>query len=263
MNKELSGQFQVGSLNVCVFESKEALGKEAAQEAATYLREAIQKRGRARLLFSAANSQLDMVGSLAIVPGIDWNSVEVFHVDEYVGLSTAHPASFGGWLKRNVVDKMHPAEAHYLAGHAKDMDHECQRYAELLQLATVDISFLGIGENGHIGFNDPHEANFSDPQTVKIVTLDERCRLQQVGEGHWPNLASVPTQGVTITCPALVNASHIICCVPGPNKAEVVRNALEGPISTACPASIIRTRPNATLYLDAQSASLLTRKDQP
>jgi glucosamine-6-phosphate deaminase len=113
-------------------------------------------------------------------------------------------------------------------------EKECRRYADLLSQAPTDISFLGIGENGHIGFNDPHTAKFSDSQTVKVVTLDERCRLQQVGEGHWPNLSSAASGGITITCPALVNAAYIICSVPGPQKAEAVRNALEGPISTAC-----------------------------
>lgn len=262
MMEELNRQFQVRALNVNVYETKEALGQQAALDATAFIREAIKKRGTARLLFSAANSQLDMVSSLAAISDLDWNCVEVFHVDEYVGLVTSHSASFGGWLKRNVVDRMHPAKAHYLAGDAKDMNRECQRYAELIKLAPIDISFLGIGENGHIGFNDPHEANFADPQTVKVVTLDEPCRLQQVGEGHWPNLTSVPTQGVTITCPALVHASHIICCVPGRNKAEAVRSALEGPISTVCPASIIRTLANAKLYLDVHSASLLTRQFQ-
>ena len=262
MGRELSRQFQVESLNVCVYETKEALGKYAARQAATFIREAINKRRVARLLFSAANSQLDMVASLSSITNIDWSAVEVFHVDEYVGLSTGHPMSFGGWLKRNVVERVHPTKAHYLAGDAENMERECHRYAELLQFAPIDISFLGIGENGHIGFNDPHEADFSDPQVVKAVTLDERCRLQQVREGHWPNLASVPKQGLTVTCPALVNASRVICCVPGLNKAEAVRDALEGSIATACPASIIRMHPQATLFLDTQSASLLVQKDQ-
>jgi glucosamine-6-phosphate deaminase len=262
MNRELSRQFQAEHLNVCIFETKAALGREAACEAVIFIRKAIEQRGYARLLFSAANSQLPMIENLTVDPDINWRRVEVFHVDEYVGLPTAHAASFGGWLKRNVVERVHPLKAYYIAGDAKDMERECQRYAQLLQEKPIDISFLGIGENGHIGFNDPHEADFSDPKPVKVVTLDERCRLQQVGEGHWPSLANVPQQGVTTTCPALVNASHIICCVPGANKAEAVRNALEGPISTDCPASIIRKHADGKLYLDLQSASLLTRTEQ-
>jgi glucosamine-6-phosphate deaminase len=261
MIKELRRQFQVEGLSVHVYETKEALGREAAQQAAEFLQGAIRQRGKARVLFSAANSQLDMIRNLTSLSGIDWGAVEAFHLDEYVGLSTSHPASFGGWLKREVVDKVSPGRVHYLTGDAQELEKECQRYADLLSQAPIDVSFLGIGENGHIGFNDPHAADFSDPQTVKIVTLDERCRLQQVGEGHWPNLSSVPPAGITITCPALVNATHIISCVPGAQKAEAVRNTLEGPIAPACPASLMRTHPNATVYLDVASASSLVRED--
>jgi glucosamine-6-phosphate deaminase len=261
MIKELSRQFQKKGLSIHIYETKEVLGREAARQAAEFLQRIIQQRGKARVLFSAANSQLDMIANLTSLPGIEWSAVEAFHIDEYVGFPTSHPASFGGWLRRMVVDKVSPGKVHYLAGDAQELEKECRRYADLLFQAPIDISFLGIGENGHIGFNDPHTANFSDPQMVKVVTLDERCRLQQVGEGHWPNLSSVPSGGITITCPALVNAAHIIACVPGPQKAEAVRNALEGPISTACPASLMRTHPNATLYLDVPSALLLVRED--
>lgn len=261
MFKELNRQFQIEGLSIQVYETKETLGREAANQAAKFIHGAIQQHGRARVLFSAANSQLDMIRNLTSLPGIDWGAVEAFHIDEYIGLSTSHPASFGGWLKREVVDKVSPAKVHYLAGDAQDLEKEGRRYANLLSQAPIDISFLGIGENGHIGFNDPHVANFSDPQIVKTVMLDERCRLQQVGEGHWPNLSSVPPGGITITCPSLVKATHIISCVSGPQKAEAVRNALEGPIATTCPASLIRTHPDAKLYLDVQSASLLARKD--
>jgi glucosamine-6-phosphate deaminase len=260
MIKELCRQFQVGPLQVYVYETKEALGMDAARTAGVLIQQAIRKRGRARLLFSAANSQLEMVENLTGNAGIDWNAVEVFHVDEYVGLSLSHPASFGGWLKRNLVNRVHPANVHYMAGDAKDVAKECRRYAEALSDAPIDVSFLGIGENGHIGFNDPHAADFSDPQTMKVVTLDEKCRLQQVREGHWPSLASVPPAGITVTCPALLNASHIICCVPGPRKAEAVRHTLEGSISATCPASLLRTHPDAKLCLDVGSASLLARE---
>jgi len=260
MIKELNRQFQVGPVDVLIYETKDALGREAAQEAATIIQAAIKKQGRARILFSAANSQLEMVRHLAAIPAVDWSSVEAFHLDEYVGLPLSHPASFAGWLKRYIVDAVHPGKVHFLAGDARDTGGECKKYAELLAQAPIDISFLGIGENGHIGFNDPHEADFHDPYNVRVVTLDERCRLQQVGEGHWPALASVPTHGMTITCPALVNAAHIISCVPGPQKAEAVRNALEGPISSACPASLMRTHQKVKLYLDTHSAALLARK---
>jgi glucosamine-6-phosphate deaminase len=257
---ELVRQFQAGSLNVSIYETKEALGRDAACTAVALMRQAIRKKGKARVLFSAANSQLDMVASLTGESGIDWNAIEVFHVDEYVGLASSHAASFGGWVQRNVVAKMRPGKAHFISGDAPDAVEECRRYAALLTFEPIDISFLGIGENGHIGFNDPHAADFCDPETLKVVTLDEKCRLQQVAEGHWPSFSSVPAQGFTITCPALMSAAYVICCVPGLQKAQAVRDALEGPVSTACPASVMRAHPDARLYLDVQSASLLARQ---
>jgi len=253
-------EFSVGPLSVRVFGDRKALGMEAAREAASLIQQAIRERGRARLVFSAANSQLEMVESLTASNGIDWKSVEVFHVDEYAGMPLSHSASFAGWVKRNVVDRVHPGKAHFLAGDAPDRIAEFRRYAALLSEAPLDISFLGFGENGHIGFNDPHEADFQDRHLVRSVSLDERCRLQQVMEGHWPDLNAVPKEGITLTCPVLVSADHIICCVPDLRKAEAVRDALEGPVSPSCPGSLVRTHPRAQLYLDRQSASLLSRE---
>ena len=246
-------------LSVHVLETKDALGREAASRAAALMREAIRERGWARLIFSAANSQLPMLETLTIFSDIHWNRVEIFHADEYRGMAAAHPASFRGWIKRNLADRVHPAKVHYLAGDAPDVAAECQRYGDLIAAAPIDISFLGFGENGHIGFNDPHEADFEDRSRVRAVTLDERCRLQQVNEKHWPALDAVPDVGLTLTCPTLVDANYIICCVPGPTKAEAVRNALEGPVSPACPASLLRTHSHADLYLDLESASLLSK----
>jgi glucosamine-6-phosphate deaminase len=247
-------------LSIHVLETKDAMGRAAALQAAFLVRDAIREQGWARLIFSAANSQLPMLEVLLGLPGVDWNGVEVFHVDEYRGMAATHPASFAGWIKRHIADRVHPAKVHYLSGDAPDIAAECHRHADLLMAAPIDISFLGFGENGHIGFNDPHEADFADPYRVKSVTLDERCRLQQVNEGHWPNLASVPDAGLTLTCPMLIDAKHIICCVPGASKAEAVRNALEGPIAPTCPASLLRRHPRAHLYLDVESAALLTRE---
>lgn len=249
-------------LSIQVLETKDQMGREAATHAANLMREAIREQGWARLIFSAANSQLPMLERLTSHTDINWSRVEVFHADEYRGMAASHPASFRGWIKRNLDDRVHPAKVHYLRGDATDAAAECQRYGELLAAAPIDISFLGFGENGHIGFNDPHEADFADPYRVKAVTLDERCRLQQVNEGHWPGLDAVPGVGLTLTCPTLVKTNYIICCVPGPNKAEAVRNALEGPVSPACPASLLRTHSHAHLYLDLESASLLSKEVQ-
>jgi len=258
---ELNRQFRVGLLRVSIHETDMALGQEAASAAAFFIRESIQRRGKARLLFSAANSQLEMIASLAKQPDIEWKAVEVFHVDEYVGIPISNLQSFAGWVKRNLVSVVKPGKAHYIEGDAADVEAECERYASLLAQEPIDVSFLGIGENGHIGFNDPHAADFTDPKVVKPVTLDQLCREQQVREGHWPGFADVPTVGFAVTCPALINASHIVCCVPGKHKAEAVRNTLEGPIATSCPASCLRTHPDAELYLDIDSASLLTRQE--
>lgn len=251
------------SLRVRTFKNERQLGHAAAEDGARLMMQSIRERGRVRVIFSAANSQLEMIGALTTRPDIDWGSVEVFHVDEYVGVADTHATSFRRWVRERVEERVHPWKIHYLAGDASDIGAECRRYAGLLASAPIDISFLGFGENGHIGFNDPHEADFHDPHPVRTVTLDERCRLQQVREGHFTGFDAVPRLGLTLTCPALVAVTHIICCVPGRWKAEAVRNALEGPISPACPGSILRTHPHAQIYLDPESASLLVTEPRP
>jgi glucosamine-6-phosphate deaminase len=180
-------------------------------------------------------------------------------MDEYVGISDKHPASFRLWLKTRVAEVVHPASMHYLGGDAADIDAELKRYAGLLAAAPIDLAFVGFGENGHIAFNDPHEADFNDPKVIKIVTLDEACRKQQVGEGHFPSMADCPSKAITLTCPTLLSAEHLVCCVPDARKSNAVRGALEGPISTDCPASIVRTHAHASIYLDGPSASLLNK----
>ena len=247
-------------MSVHVLETRELMGTRAALHAADLIRQAIDDHGHARLIFSAASSQLPMLDTLVAAPGIAWTQVVAFHVDEYLGLPSTHAQSFAGWFKRHVVDRVRPGTAHYLAGDASDIVVECRRYADLLAEAPIDISFLGFGENGHIGFNDPHEADFNDPFPVRAVTLDEACRLQQVHEAQWLGLAEVPDRGVTLTCPTLVNADHIICCVPGEWKAQAVRDALEGPVSHTCPGSLLRTHPRAHIYLDLDSAALLSKE---
>jgi glucosamine-6-phosphate deaminase len=251
-------EFRLGTLTVRVFANKRDLGTAAAGQAGSILKRRIRENGAARIVLSAANSQLEVIHGLVRLPGIDWRFVEVFHVDEYVGLSASHPASFRLWVKTHLVDLVQPGNVHYLAGDAPSPDRECQRYGALLAAQPIDLAFLGFGENGHIGFNDPHEADFADPHAVRRVTLDQKCRRQQVGEGHFPDLASVPAEALTLTCPTLVSAREIICSVPDRRKAEAVKNALEGPIAPSCPGSIVRTHARVCLYLDKPSASLLT-----
>lgn len=249
--------FQVDQARVYVYQSKQETSEAAALEAAFILRNALAKRGSARIIVGTGNSQEDMVRTLVRAPGIDWHRMEVFHMDEYVGMSEEHPASFHRWLKTHLVDIVHPGKVHYLEGTAPELSQECERYAKLLHVAPIDICFIGFGENGHIAFNDPGVADFHDPLAVKRVTMDERCRQQQVGEGHFPALEAMPKEALTLTCPELFRAEHWICTVPDLRKAEAVKNALTGPITEACPSSSVRTHPAAAIYLDADSASLL------
>lgn len=252
-----------GYAEIKIFPSKRAAGEAAGEAAANALAGALRDGGKARIIVATGNSQLETVNALAQGPGIDWRRVEVFHMDEYAGLPGGHPAGFRRWVKEKLVDRVHPGEVHYIEGDAPDLEQECARYAQLLCAAPIDLCLLGIGENGHLAFNDPHVADFSDPLAVKRVTLDEVCRQQQVGEGHFPSPADVPAQAVTLTIPALMRAERIICSVPERRKAEAVRQALEGPVAEQCPASQLRTHPRATIYLDAESASLLTGSASP
>lgn len=245
-------------MNVRVFGSKGDLGDAAAERAATIIREAVRTRGEARIIVATGNSQLEFSDALVRRQDVPWARVVVFHMDEYASMSEDHPASFRRWVRERIVERTRPAAAHYILGDAPDLEAECDRYAELLLEAPIDCAFVGIGENGHIAFNDPHEADFFDPKVVKVVTLDDACRRQQVGEGHFPSLEETPERALTLTCPALMRAVHVVCCVPDARKATAVRAAVEGPVSTSCPASLLRTHPNAELYLDGASAAGLT-----
>ena len=242
-----------------VFDSRQQLGEAAAQRASSLIQSAVAERGRARVIVATGNSQLAFIDALTSMPGIPWDAVEIFHMDEYAGMSDTHPASFRKWIRERVVDKVNPAAAHYIHGDVPDLKAECERYSQLLNSAPVDLAFVGIGENGHIAFNDPHVANFKDPLTMKVVDLDEACRKQQVGEGHFASVDEVPREALTLTCPALMRAEHLVCSVPDARKANAVKRSIEGPISESCPGSLLRKHPDAVLFLDKQSASLLPR----
>ena len=250
--------FHAGGIGAAVFESKARLAEAAAEKAAASIREAIDRRGNARIVVATGNSQVAMIDCLVRLPGIAWSAVDAFHMDEYIGIPDSHPASFRLWLRTRFAEIAKPRSMHYLNGDAADLDGEILRYTTLLKEGPLDLAFVGFGENGHIAFNDPAVAVFDDPATVKRVALDEACRAQQVGEGHFPNLDAVPREAITLTCPALLSAHILVCSVPDLRKSRAVKNALEGDISTACPASIVRTHPRAFLYLDTESASLLS-----
>jgi glucosamine-6-phosphate deaminase len=241
-----------------VYQDKVMMGQAAAEVASGVLRNSIRERGSARIVVGTGPSQQELIANLVAAPDLDWSSIEVFHMDEYVGISADHPASFRRWLRDHVVDRVPVKAAWYMDGDALDTEGECRRYAGLLQSAPIDITFIGFGENGHIAFNDPHVADFQDPLTVKRVRLDDRCRMQQVGEGHFATMDAVPPEAITITCPGLMRCRTLFAFVPDRRKAEAARCALEGPLTEKCPASLTLTHSDARVFLDVESASLLT-----
>jgi glucosamine-6-phosphate deaminase len=250
--------FRAGQLQVEVHPTNEAMGRAAAAAVAARLGQILAGQAVARVILATGNSQFTYTASLLADFSLPWDRIECFHMDEYVGMDANHPASFRRWMRERVESRAHPRGFHYIRGDNPDPQAECARYAALLAARPIDVISLGVGENGHIAFNDPPVADFHDPAAVKIVPLDEACKRQQVGEGHFPNLAAVPTHAITLTIPTLLNVGSIFCLVPEARKAPAVRAALEGPIATACPASILRNYGNARLFLDAQSAALLT-----
>jgi glucosamine-6-phosphate deaminase len=256
--KETEITKRVDQAKVTILPTDEAMGAAAAGHAAHLIRAAILEQGHARIMVGTGNSQRSLIDHLVDKEKVEWSRVTVFHMDEYVGIDRDHPASFRRWLRTRVAERAHPKHMHYIEGDAGPPAAELTRYSALLAEAPLDVAFVGFGENGHIAFNDPGVADFKDPQRVKIVTLDERCRRQQVGEGHFKDLAAVPTQAMTVTCSELLAVRAWVCCVPEARKAEAVRNALEGPIGTACPASIVRRHPNAHVFLDADSSAQLS-----
>jgi len=243
-------------LQVTVASDRSALGRLAGQRAAHHLNAAISSTGSARIILASAPSQNELLSAL-LESSIDWSRVTIFHMDEYVGLDADHPATFRCYQRHKVLSHIAPATFHGIRGEVDDSAAECARYAGLLREAPIDLVCLGIGENGHLAFNDPPVADFNDPNWVKPVQLDELCRQQQVNDGCFPKVEDVPTRALTLTIPALLSARTIIGAVPGQRKAIAVRDTLVGPVATTCPASILRTHHNAALYLDTDSAALL------
>jgi glucosamine-6-phosphate deaminase len=250
-------KFQVDHLPVEIYASNTSLGEAAAMQAAKILKTVLAKKAQANAIFATGNSQLTFFQALLQQAGIEWTRVNIFHMDEYVGMPASHPASFRRYLHEKLVDRVKPQQFFGVEGDSPDPSVECAHYEALLKSHPADMCCLGIGENGHLAFNDPPFANFKDPRLVKIVTLDERSRRQQVGEGHFPNLESVPTHAITLTIPALLAARQVLAIVPEGRKAQAVQSALHGPVTTDCPASILRQNDHAILYLDNDSAALV------
>ncbi len=247
----------VQGVKVIIAESKAEAGTLAGVEAERILTETIARQGSARLIIGAANSQVEVIGRVASSETIDWSKVELFHMDEYVGIPATHSASYRRWIDKHLVNHVSLGKVHYIAGDAPDMEAEAERYGELLRERPIDLVLLGFGENGHIAFNEPEVADFDDPRTVMSIELDETSRKQQVGEGHFPSLADVPTPALTLSCPALFAGAHWIAPVPEGRKAEAVRGAFTRPVSEECPATLVRRHASVLVFLDRESASLL------
>jgi glucosamine-6-phosphate deaminase len=244
------------NLEVREYADRPALGIGAAKLVAEAIRAACAARGEARVIFACAPSQNEFLEELVRLP-ITWSKVTVFHMDEYVGLRAEHPQSFRHFLQTHLLQHVDEPRATHLIHAENDPVHEAARYGKLLAESPIDVVCLGIGENGHLAFNDPPVADFADPLAVKVVELDDVCRQQQVNDGCFPDFAAVPTHALTLTIPTLVGAREVSCVVPGERKAAAVRDTLQGPITTQCPASILRNHARAVLHIDTASASLL------
>ena len=246
------------NLTVKIYASRIEMGAAAAKSVAAKLRELLTTKQEVNIIFAAAPSQNEFLASLAVEEKIDWTKVNAFHMDEYIGLPADAPQGFGNFLKRSIFDLLPFRSINYING--QNADTTCTTYTNLLQQHPADIVCMGIGENGHLAFNDPPVADFRDPQKVKIVELDEVCRQQQVNDGCFEALSQVPTHAITLTIPALLEAPDIFCIVPGLQKAQAVYNTIYQDIKEQYPSSILRRHRGAILFVDAQSSSLLSSK---
>jgi glucosamine-6-phosphate deaminase len=245
-------QETIDQLRVKVYANRKAMGTAAGTEAAETIRKLLNEQEKVRIVFAAAPSQNEFLETLSREEGIDWSRITAFHMDEYIGLPNDAPQKFSRFLCDRLFDLVKPGEVH-LIDSANGIEQECKRYGELIKAAPIDIVCLGIGENGHIAFNDPPVADFSDSQVIKPVELDDMCRQQQVNDGCFTDFASVPSYALTLTIPAIASGAHLFCMVPGPTKRNAVNGTLHGEITTECPASILRKHPDCTLYLDKES----------
>jgi glucosamine-6-phosphate deaminase len=250
-------KFQVGTLKLEIYPDGKAAGLAAAEAIAEHLRQQKGAADEIPVIFATGASQLEMLRELTAMRGLPWDRVNGFHLDEYVGIDDHHPASFRRYLRENLTSRVRLREFHEINGSAPDLEAVCHDYARQLRAAAPGLCLLGFGENGHLAFNDPGEADFNDPQDVKIVHLDDACRQQQAAEGWFKTLQDVPARAITVTIPALFRVPKLVLTIPGSRKAEIARRVLTEPISPDCPATILRTHPDATAYLDRAAAAEL------
>ncbi len=249
-------EFKKEKLNVNVFKDRSELGAAAAEAFAGKLRELLKTREYVNVIFASAPSQNEFLEELN-KKDIDWSRINAFHMDEYVGLHKDSPAGFGNFLKDRLFRNVQCREVNYMNGNAADIQDECKRYADLIKKYPTDIVILGIGENTHLAFNDPHVADFDDPLIVKVVDLDQDCRVQQVNDGCFAKIDEVPTHALTITMPALFKSTFAYAIVPGSFKANAIAHTINSDISELYPSTILRRHDNATLFIDEDSASKL------
>jgi glucosamine-6-phosphate deaminase len=256
LNNQSTRTITVDKITVHILPSNHQVGQKAAEDFATKISTIIANKGEAAAILATGNSMLTFFEALRARKDIAWNKITLFHMDEYLGMSDQHPASFPNYIRKHLTNHVTPKVFYPMKGDVSDTQLELRRYNDLLRKFPADICVLGIGENGHLAFNDP-PADFATRDLIHIVTLDERCRMQQVNEGHFEKIEDVPKRAITLTVPALLNAKYVLAVVPEARKAEAVKKALEGPVTPDCPGSILRTRPNVTMYLDQESASQL------
>jgi glucosamine-6-phosphate deaminase len=249
--------FNKDNLQVKIYNEEKEMGNAAADFVVQHLQLAIQEKGTANLILATGASQFAFLDALK-QKQLDWKKVTVFHLDEYIDLSDQHPASFRKYLKERILNSIQPGKVYLINGDAKDLQKEIEQYEKLLRDNPVDVACIGIGENGHIAFNDPPVADFNDPKWVKVVELDEACRRQQLGEGWFPTFEDVPKEAVTLTVTAIMSCKTISCVVPGKRKSQAIKDTIEGEISTACPASVLRNHGHTVLFMDVTAASALS-----
>lgn len=247
---------RVGQLRVEVYQDRSAMGAAATAACRRRIGEVLKRQEACRMIFAAAPSQNELLAGLRAAPDVAWERVEAFHMDEYHGLPAQAPQRFSNFLRQALFDHVPLKAAHLLDNQGLSLAEEMRRYADSLNAAPIDIVCLGVGENGHIAFNDPPVADFDDLLLVKEVALDEACRTQQVNDGAFPSFDAVPERAITLTIPALTRGESLFCVVPGPRKAPAVLAMLTGSVEESCPASILRRHPDCTLYLDSESASM-------
>ena len=245
---------KIEKLTVLIYETREEMGLAAARDAAARIKRVIHDKGAANVIFAAAPSQNELLEGL-FAYDIDWTKVRAFHQDEYIGIDEYEPAGFGNFLRRAIFDRVPLMEQHFLLCEPEEAAAKCEEYTALLQRYPADLIFLGVGENGHLAFNDPAVADFDDPKTIKIVELDDACRQQQVNDGCFATFEDVPKQAMSLTMSYIRSVPDVICVVPNDRKADAIDRALNGEITTECPASILRKLDRATLYLDRDSAA--------